>query len=197
MNALRTAPPVLALAAALACAGTKVYAQATEVTMHKVDENGVQEAIGTVVISATADGVTFTPALKGLPPGPHGFHVHEKPDCGPALDPEKGKAAPAMAAGPHLDPEGTKRHRGPREDGHLGDLPVLEVDESGNAQTAVLAARLKLSDLNNHALVIHAGADNYSDEPAKLGGGGTRIACGIIKIVRTTRSTPAPRLAVR
>jgi Cu-Zn family superoxide dismutase len=29
--------------------------------------------------------------------------------------------------------------------------------------------------------MIHAGGDNYSDEPASLGGGSARIACGIIK----------------
>lgn len=29
--------------------------------------------------------------------------------------------------------------------------------------------------------MIHAGGDNYSDKPEKLGGGGSRIACGVIK----------------
>jgi Cu-Zn family superoxide dismutase len=28
--------------------------------------------------------------------------------------------------------------------------------------------------------MIHEGGDNYSDEPAPLGGGGARIACGVI-----------------
>jgi superoxide dismutase, Cu-Zn family len=28
--------------------------------------------------------------------------------------------------------------------------------------------------------VIHAGGDNYADQPAPLGGGGLRIACGAI-----------------
>jgi Cu-Zn family superoxide dismutase len=29
--------------------------------------------------------------------------------------------------------------------------------------------------------MIHDGGDNYSDEPAKLGGGGNRMVCGVIK----------------
>jgi Cu-Zn family superoxide dismutase len=28
--------------------------------------------------------------------------------------------------------------------------------------------------------MIHAGGDNYADQPAPLGGGGARIACGVI-----------------
>lgn len=29
--------------------------------------------------------------------------------------------------------------------------------------------------------MIHKGGDNYSDEPAALGGGGARFACGVIE----------------
>lgn len=163
-------------------------AQSTEVPMHRVDDTGVLAPIGIVTVAASPDGVTLTPSLQGLPPGRHGFHIHEKPSCEPALDPEKGKVSGAFAAGPHLDPGGTKRHRGPRGEGHLGDLPALEVDSDGTATKAVLAPRLKIADLNGHALMIHAGGDSYSDEPEKLGGGGERIACGVVKIVRTTRA---------
>ena len=34
---------------------------------------------------------------------------------------------------------------------------------------------LKLADVQGHALMIHAGGDNYSDTPKPLGGGGDRI----------------------
>lgn len=70
---------------------------------------------------------------------------------------------------------------GPYGKGHLGDLPVLEVDNNGNATLPILAPRLQLNEIKNHSLIIHAGSDNYSDTPLKLGGGGARIACGIIK----------------
>jgi len=29
--------------------------------------------------------------------------------------------------------------------------------------------------------MVHAGGDNHADAPAPLGGGGARVACGIIK----------------
>jgi Cu-Zn family superoxide dismutase len=45
----------------------------------------------------------------------------------------------------------------------------------------VLAPRIKVSDLKGRSLMIHAGGDNYSDSPQKLGGGGARVACGVIK----------------
>ena len=53
------------------------------------------------------------------------------------------------------------------------------IEPHGRA-TLTLAPRFKLSELKGHALVIHAGGDNYSDTPEKLGGGGARIACGVI-----------------
>jgi len=44
----------------------------------------------------------------------------------------------------------------------------------------LLAPRLKLADVQGRAIMVHAGGDNYSDEPQPLGGGGERIACGVI-----------------
>jgi len=38
----------------------------------------------------------------------------------------------------------------------------------------------KLADLAGHSLMIHAGGDNHSDHPMPLGGGGARIACGVV-----------------
>lgn len=132
---------------------------------------GIGKPIGEITAKQTPHGVLFIPQLHDLPPGQHGIHVHQNPSC---LD-------NGMAAGDHLDPQHTDQHRGPYGKGHLGDLPVLKVDKAGNATAAILAPRLRLNDLKNHALVIHAGGDNYEDTPEKLGGGGARIACGIIK----------------
>ena len=72
-------------------------------------------------------------------------------------------------------------HHGTPTTGHLGDLPALVVDNTGVATTAVIAPRLKLADIQGRAIMIHAGGDNYSDSPLPLGGGGARIACGVIK----------------
>ena len=166
--------------ACLMIASFAAEAQTLEVPMNLVDAKGGTQSLGIITVTQTTDGVTFTPRLAGLPPGLHGFHVHEKPSCDPAMDPAKGKLAAAQAAGGHLDPEKTGRHEGPLGLGHLGDLPALKVDSSGKATTPVVAPRLKLSTLSGHSLMIHLGGDNYSDTPEKLGGGGERIACGVI-----------------
>jgi superoxide dismutase, Cu-Zn family len=64
--------------------------------------------------------------------------------------------------------------------GHLGDLPVINTDRYGSAHIVLVAPRITaVSALKGHSVVIHAGGDNYSDTPP-LGGGGARIACGVI-----------------
>ena len=153
-----------------------VGAQAEEVTveMRRIDEHGVGVPVGTIVAHATAQGVMLTPLLKGFSPGPHGFHLHEFPNCGARE--KDGKMVAGLAAGNHFDPQNTGKHAGPAGEGHLGDLPVLVVGTDGTAGTPVTAGRLKMADLRGHALVIHAENDNYADKP-----GGTRIACGVVK----------------
>lgn len=147
------------------------------ITMNQVDDKGVGKAIGQVTASESKYGVVLTPALNGLTPGLHGFHVHQNPSCGPLE--KDGKMVPALAAGGHFDPEKTNRHGTPWGDGHLGDIPPLYVDSNGNANQPVLAPRLKLTDLKGRSLMIHAGGDNHSDHPSPLGGGGARMACGV------------------
>ncbi|MGI9276115.1 MAG: superoxide dismutase [Cu-Zn] SodC [Endozoicomonas sp.] len=148
------------------------------VTINRVSPIGVGESIGTVTIGKTSGGVQFSPDLRDLPPGEHGFHLHEYASC--ESGEKEGVKIPAMAAGGHYDPEHTGRHEGPEGRGHLGDLPVLVVDEKGFATTPVVAKRLKMSDLKGRSLMIHAGGDNYTDNPP-MGGGGARIACGVIE----------------
>ena len=90
-------------------------------------------------------------------------------------------AMPAGAADGHYDPAGSKAHGTPWGDGHLGDLPALYVAADGTATQPVLAPRLKPADLPGRALMVHVGGDNHADHPAPLGGGGARMACGVIR----------------
>ena len=85
----------------------------------------------------------------------------------------------ALSAGGHYDPEEAGTHQGPYGDGHLGDLPVLTVNGDGEANLPVLAPRLSMEDMPGRSLMIHAGGDTYADEP-HLGGGGARMACGVV-----------------
>ncbi|EMH4160923.1 superoxide dismutase [Cu-Zn] SodC2 [Pluralibacter gergoviae] len=155
-------------------------AASTTVEMNLVTSQSVGQSIGEVTISETDKGLTFTPNLKALPPGEHGFHVHANGSCQPAL--KEGKATAAEAAGGHFDPHNTGKHEGPEGNGHLGDLPALVVNNDGKATDPVTAPRLKkISEIEGKALMVHIGGDNMSDHPKPLGGGGARYACGVIK----------------
>jgi superoxide dismutase, Cu-Zn family len=140
------------------------------IPMYRTAPQGSGARVGTITATETNQGVLFAPQLSGLTPGIHGFHVHQNPNCG-----DNG-----MAAGPHWDPDKTNKHEGPyTQRGHLGDLPALTADAAGKVNLSVLAPHLKLADLMDHALIVHAGGDNYSDTPP-LGGGGARFICGVV-----------------
>lgn len=152
-------------------------AENIDVEIFKVSEEGKSDKIGTIHIQNNEEGVLFKPDISGLETGLHGFHLHENGSCEPAE--KDGKTTAAAAAGGHFNPD-SGNHNGPFEKGHKGDLPALYVDEEGAATLPVLAPNLAFEDLPDRALVIHAGGDNYSDSPEPLGGGGARVACGVI-----------------
>lgn len=146
-------------------------ADSAQITIYKVipNSNTPGEELGTLTVTDTSYGLLLTPHLKKLPPGIHGMHIHENASC----------ADSGMAAGGHWDPQHTAKHLGPYDNqGHLGDLPALTVTLDSEATLPVLAPRLKVADLKGHSVIIHAGGDNYSDDPS-MGGGGARIACGV------------------
>lgn len=170
----------LILSALLLAGAARAATPALTVPMNIVDENGIGNNVGEVVVTESPYGLVFTPSLAGLPAGVHGFHVHENASCAPGMT--NGKAVAALGAGGHLDPEKTGHHAGPYGDGHLGDLPALYVTADGKAAYPVLAPRLhSLDSLRGHALMVHVGGDNHDDHPMPLGGGGARLVCGVIK----------------
>lgn len=148
------------------------------VAVHAVTAQGVGAQIGTISLRDSAAGLIISTSLSQLPAGPHGFHIHENASCKPAE--KDGKMGAALAAGGHYNPNQAPNHGTPLT-GHLGDLPLLNVEADGTARVTAIAPRLTLADVQNRAIMIHAGSDNYSDSPKALGGGGDRIACGVIQ----------------
>lgn len=168
------------IAALAGCSALAVQADNLTVTLKEATAQGTGDTLGTVKIETNEHGLVFHPDLKGLKPGLHGFHIHAEGSCQPAE--KDGKMTPAAAAGGHWDPQNSGRHGAPWGDGHLGDLPALTVTADGTASHPVLAPRLDdLEALRGHALMVHEGGDNYADQPAPLGGGGARVACGVME----------------
>jgi len=171
---------VALLAAVALAAGAPAFAASVSADIAQATLAGPGAALGSVTFSDSAGGATIKVKLTGLPPGQHGFHVHQNPSCDPG--PVNGAVAPAGAAGGHFDPGMTAMHMGPEGMGHLGDLPFLTVAADGTDTETLLAPRIKdVTQLKGHSVMIHAGGDNYADQPKPLGGGGPRIACGIVK----------------
>ena len=166
------------MAIGLIAAGA-AYGDDLSIHFNMLSDTGQGKEIGVVQVSDSPYGLILTPRLVGLAPGLHGFHVHQQPDCGTAV--KDGKPVPGLAAGGHYDPQKTGKHEGPYGQGHLGDLPALYVGPDGRTSHPILAPRLKVSDLKGRSVIIHAGGDNYADLPEPLGGGGARVACGVVK----------------
>jgi Cu-Zn family superoxide dismutase len=128
---------------------------------------------GTIELQATARGVLVRAKLHGLPPGIHGFHLHAVGKCEPPFD----------SAGPHFNPRRTVHGILSAAGGHGGDLPNMHVPDSGAIDLEVLAADVSLTegsllDADGSSVVVHAGPDDYTSDPA--GNSGARIACGVI-----------------
>ena len=155
-----------ALVAGTADAQQKASADIKDATGKKVGEAILEQVDGGVQISAT-----FT----GLPPGPHAFHIHEVGKCDP----------PFESAGGHFNPTGKKHGKDNPAGPHAGDLPNLDVPQSGGVKVEITAKNVSLDgsrggllDADGAALVVHEGADDYKSDPA--GNAGKRLACGVI-----------------
>ncbi|WP_336279285.1 superoxide dismutase [Cu-Zn] SodC [Bartonella sp. CB175] len=168
--------PLLALFTFLTYASTSL-AMSTQVKIYELGKDNVKKDIGIITIEENIHGLIFTPDLFSLPEGLHGFHVHMYPSC------DTKDSVVGGAAGGHYDPKNTNKHLGPYNvNGHLGDLPALYVDEHGKATMSVIAPKIKkISEISGRSLIIHLGGDNNSDHPLPLGGGGARLACGVIE----------------
>lgn len=168
---------------ATGCATTNEQGQIVPTAQKTVEVNavsaqGIGQKLGTITFQDSVAGLIISTNLSGLPVGERGFHIHENPSCAPAE--KDGKMGAALAAGSHLNSNGAANHGTPLT-GHLGDLPALKVAADGTANVRLIAPRLKVADLTNRSVMVHAGGDNYADVPKALGGGGERIACGVIR----------------
>jgi Cu-Zn family superoxide dismutase len=132
-------------------------------------------ATGTVDLAQRGDGsVEVTVRLTGVPAGVHGFHIHEKGDCG-----DNGNAA-----GGHFNPSGTPHGAPGAEAHHAGDFGNVTADAAGNVSTSFTTRSITLGDGANsavgRAIILHANPDDLQTQPT--GNAGGRIACGVVQL---------------
>lgn len=140
-------------------------------------KNSDGKKVGTAELKQTEEGVSIKVDASELPPGEHGFHIHETGKCeGPDFESAGGHFNPTNAS------HGMNHEKGP----HAGDLPNLNVGKDGTVKAEMIAENVTLSSGEDHslldedgsALVVHEKADDGKSQPA--GDAGTRIACGVI-----------------
>jgi Cu-Zn family superoxide dismutase len=93
----------------------QAYAADTASTVLK-DASGKE--IGKAELTDTPNGVLIKLTLDGVPPGEHGFHVHETGKCEPP---------DFKSAGGHFNPEKTQHGILNTEGPHAGDMPNVHV----------------------------------------------------------------------
>jgi Cu-Zn family superoxide dismutase len=135
-------------------------------------------AAGTVHLRAGKDGaVRVVAELSGLPPGAHGFHVHEKGDC---------SAPDGKSAGDHFNPDKVDHGAPAAMPHHAGDFGNLTAGPDGKATMTVTVDFVSLDDgprsAIGRAIVIHEKADDLKTQPS--GNAGARIACGVINAAK-------------
>ncbi len=123
------------------------------------------EDVGTATFEPARNGqLTIVLALKNLPAGVHGVHVHQMPAC---------DAPDFKSAGPHFDPI-SHQHTN------------VTVGADGTARFKYTATGLSLgtgqpNDVvagTGRSFMIHEKADDMVTDPT--GNAGNRIACGVI-----------------
>lgn len=130
-------------------------------------------AHGAVHFNQLADGTVDVEAdLLGVPPGVHGFHVHETGDC----------SNNGMAAGGHFNPMNMPHAAPDAASHHAGDFGNVTADEKGEVHArfnthSITVAPGSMSVLGR-AVILHANPDDLTTQPT--GNAGGRIACGII-----------------
>lgn len=139
--------------------------------------NASGQKIGSIeVMESATTGLDLHVKAKGLPPGPHGFHIHEIGKC---------EAPDFETAGAHFNPTHREHGFDNPKGHHAGDMPNLEVGANGKIDVVVNVPDVTLKesanqllDQNGRSFMIHAEADDYLTNPS--GNSGKRIACGAI-----------------
>lgn len=129
---------------------------------------------GSIRFSKVENGVRVEGHLEGVPPGMHGFHIHQFGDC---------SSGDGKSAGGHFNPTNTAHGAPSDEIRHVGDLGNISANSDGVAHFDFVDTRISLSGEANilgRGVILHEVADDLTSQPT--GAAGSRLACGVIGI---------------
>jgi len=143
--------------------------------------NAAGEERGTAELWQDRDNIVHVDVqLMNMPSGPHGIHFHQVGKC------EGTGTTPFASAGGHFNPIGRAHGLDNPAGPHAGDAPNFTVNADGAGRASFTTDRVSLTegstslfDADGSAIVIHAGADDQTSQPA--GNSGARIACAVVK----------------
>jgi Cu-Zn family superoxide dismutase len=149
-------------------------AQAAPATVTSELKNSTGQTVGAVTLTEAPKGVLMRVEAKGLSPGWHGLHFHEKGDC---------SKSDFTSAGAHVHGSGAGVHGLLNASANeTGDLPNIHAGSDGMASGEAftsLTTLTALRDADGSAVVVHANPDDHMAQP--IGGAGPRVACAVIK----------------
>jgi superoxide dismutase, Cu-Zn family len=159
---------------------TVVSAQTLPVSRTNDLKDASGAVLGKVTVTGAPHGVLLRIEAKGLTPGWHGMHFHEKANCDdPAF----------KTAGAHVHSKTPVVHGLLNAEANdAGDLPNLFVGPDGAVTVEIYSTMVTLKggderpallDNDGSALIIHANQDDYQSQP--IGGSGGRVACAAIQ----------------
>lgn len=139
-----------------------------------LESKGEKKSKGVAYFKQEGERVYFDAKTKGLTPGAHAIHIHEKADC----------ASPdAKSAGGHWNPTFENHGKWGSEKGyHKGDIGNFMVDENGIGSISMSTDQWCIGcddpakDILGKAVIIHQGKDDLVSQPS--GAAGARVSCG-------------------
>lgn len=139
--------------------------RAIAVFQDKLNGNHIEFIQGEPINNVTVKGY-----IQGLPPGEHGFHIHEFGDL---------TVKECMGCGSHFNPY-NKSHGGLRDfNSHAGDLGNITNGEI-HFRTDKISLFPGKKCVIGRSVIIHSGRDDLGMSGDPTGLAGSRIDCAVI-----------------
>jgi Cu-Zn family superoxide dismutase len=172
--AAQTPPPAEAPAAGQPAAGEPAAGGGGGMAVAEMKPASNSKVSGTITFTEKDGKAEVAIDLKGLTPGEHGFHIHEKGDC---------SSPDAKSAGGHFNPD-SKQHGAPdAPEHHAGDFGNVTAGADGTIKTTMTVDFVTVADgphsAVGKAVIVHEKKDDLKTQPT--GDAGGRVACGVVE----------------